>query len=122
MLRMNINTTIKSGNTIVLASGTVISHNNEPIEISFPMTGEPLTIVFIFDKDDTGKTLLKANAPTTKRLELTLLNFNNSLGQGNIQPLQIGEISHKQIFLNFRVYALDEKTSKTLQFTFYQNE
>ncbi len=118
-----MSTVIKSGDTTIIASGTAISYNGQPIEISFPTSAnDSITIVFKFDKDDSGKPSLKAIAPNSKKLELTLFNFNNSLGQGNTKPLEIAETDHKKIFLNFRVYSLDETSSKTLHFTFYKND
>ena len=47
--------------------------------------------------------------------KLTLKNFN-SIGIGNVKPLQIGTLNHRELFLNYRVYSLD-KGAKTLHYT-----
>lgn len=114
-----INPIIKTNSKEVVSTGTVISYNNEPIEISFPTSNGGLVILFVFSNDETGEPRVNANVVSEKKLELTFFNFNNSLGQGNTEPMQIGELNNKQLYLNFRIYALDKTAAKTLHFTFY---
>ena len=40
-------------------------------------------------------------------LKIRLINFNNPLGTENISPIKVGTLDGKQLFFQFRVYAMD---------------
>ena len=48
---------------------------------------------------------------------LTFENFNNSLGIGNTDPIEVGWIGEQKLFLNYRVYSLTGNTGKLLHYT-----
>lgn len=113
---------IKSGNTKVIASGTVISYNNNPIEISFGLGGNALKLIFDFKNDKKqNERRIEAKQLGNNELKILLLNFNNLLGTGTAKPILIGTLSGKKISINFKVQDND-KTSKTLHYTIYLGE
>lgn len=114
---------VKSGPAEIIASGTAIQFNQEPIEITFGGNEEKLKIVFIF-KDEQGKeseSRMSATNPSTSELEITLFNANNPLGSGLKKPVQIGTLSGRELFLQFRVYGLP-KVDKTVHYCIYLGE
>ena len=105
---------IKIGNMDVLQSGTVIGVINQPIEIMI----DDLTIEFVFEDGKDLKQIAKPESINNKHLRLTLINFNNSLGTGNMEPLAIGSYANKHLYLSYRIYSLGENVGKTLHYTF----
>ena len=118
----------KSGPADVVASGTVICFDRNPITVEFgygplgPTLGPSLSLTFKF-VDEPGQTSLQArvqaqvHGPTT--LELTLFNYTNPIGVGTPGPLHFWNVPGAQLFINFRVFSL-EAADKTLQFSIYK--
>lgn len=115
-------TEIKSGQADVIASGTVISFKKNPIEILFGFVNERLKLIIEFEEDKENKeTRIKPSIPSKDTLILKLINYNNSLGSGNTEPLKIGNTEGRYIFLNYRVHPLNE-WDKTVHYTIYLGE
>jgi hypothetical protein len=111
-----MNIEIKNGDYEVLSSGTIVGVFGQPIEFKIGS----LKFIFEFEDDSTkpNKTLVKVPLGDTKMLKLVFYNFNNNLGVGNIQPLSIGTIGGKRLFLNYRVYFLSHDSGKTIHYSF----
>ena len=105
---------IKIGNMNVLQSGTVIGVINQPIEIMI----DDLKIEFIFEDSNDLEQIARPESISNKHLRLTLINFNNSLGTGNMEPLAIGSYANNHLLLSYRIYSLGENVGKTLHYTF----
>lgn len=113
----------RSGPASVLASGTVIAYEQNPIEISF---GSPVfTLIFnFFDEAPKEPSLALASRITAKvhdplKVEFTFFNFANPLGIGNGPALPIGVLPDGLlVYLNYRVYSL-AGGAKTIHFTVY---
>jgi hypothetical protein len=104
----------------VLDSGTIISYMDEPI--CFQIAAD-LKIVMSFKTDkDVKDQKMDYKAVGNKELEIILTNFNNTLGTGNAAPLPLAKINNRQVYLNFVVYAFDEKSNKTVHYTWYLRE
>lgn len=104
----------------VLDTGTIITFKDEPI--SFQIAPD-LKIVMSFNTDkDVKDQKMDYKAVSNNELEIILTNFNNSLGTGNAAPLPLAKINNKQVYLNFVVYAFDEKSNKTVHYTWYLRE
>jgi len=120
-------TKIKSGNTEIISNGTVISYNQNPIELKIGEDNEYLILIFDFIDD-----LSKNESPKMEgiaegiKLTLKLANFVNPLGGGSNSPIRIGTFKNKAVYLNFRVYQLSGnnplKSDKTLDYTIYLSE
>ena len=112
---------ITTKNFEVLNSGSVITYENEPITFHL---ADDLRVTFVFRDDKNNKEhRMDFNPIDNNELELILINFNNSLGTGNIKPISIGTLNNRRLFTNFRVYALSEKNKgRTIHYTWYLGE
>src|SRR5574340_1462975 len=104
---------IRTAGKDVLATGTVITADSSGLEFQLAH----LRIVFVFVSDGTS-TRMEAKSDETSTLNLTLFNFNNSIGSGTTSPVEIGTFSGRKLLLAFMVYALGDATSKTVHYTF----
>lgn len=68
------------------------------------------------------------NEDNKKRVTIELTNFNNPLGAGNELPLllanlnnvdvdETGKLGSAQLFLNYRIYSLNDNTGRTIHYT-----
>jgi len=109
---------IKVGDYDVLNSGSVVGNKNEPID--FHIGGNAINIVRLLFEDDESikKQAAQAKASDTeeKVIEITFINYNSSLGTGNINPIPIGDLNGRKLFLNYRIYAIKE-LGKEVHFT-----
>lgn len=106
-----------SGDNEIYETGLVIAFKNEPL--LFNITRD-LKITISFKNDDSDKKQrMEPQYINSKELELVLVNFNNSLGTGTTEPLPLGNINNRPLFLNFVVYTLGENSQKTFQYSWY---
>jgi hypothetical protein len=106
---------IKSGTKEVIASGTVISFEGNPIGFEI----ENIKFIFEFvDEEGKAGTDVNFTSPEERTLKITLKNFKNPLGTGNQKPMAVGTFHGLRLFLSYRVYQL-EGSDKTLDYTFY---
>jgi len=115
---------IKSGNNKIVNTGSVISFSDSSVTIDIGTQEPKLKLTLIFKNDQEKKTpeMSAEVKGGNKELQLTLYNFNNSLGQGNTNPINIGKLDGHNMFLNFVVYALGGTPSKLLHYTIYQED
>jgi len=112
---------IKVGNYDVLNSGTIVSIENEPIDFSIAEDiGFTIRIIFKTNTEE-KEPIIKAEKFDKVGAELTFWNFNNSIGIGNVTPLNIGSLNSRELLLNYRVYSLN-KGGKTLHYTWLLGE
>jgi len=112
---------ITSGNYEVFNSGTVISFEQEPV--TFQLAADlKIRLAFRDEMEKKEEHRLEFNPISKNELEITLVNFNNSLGTGNTAPLLMGTLNNKKLYLNFRVYALTVTTNKTIHYCWYLGE
>ncbi|MFH6953751.1 DUF6864 domain-containing function [Pseudoalteromonas sp. XMcav1-K] len=95
----------------VIASGVV--HITEP-EVTFNLAN--LTIKFVFKSDSDG-TKLEAEV-VDDALIVSLYNFNNSLGQGKIEPMEIGNLDGRRLFSTFFINTPDSSNVRQFNYTF----
>lgn len=109
---------VSVGKYEVLASGTVITYNEDPLKFSL----EDLTITIDF-KSDEGDSRIE-HTVEGKVLNLLLFNFDNPLGVSNTEPLYIGYIRDQNLYLNIRVHTMGIKLlgNRTVHYTWYLRE
>lgn len=108
---------MKSSEKEILASGTVHTFSQHDLE----MTLADLQITFEF-KNDSGGVRIEGEPASGKSIKIRLFNFNNSIGTGTTQPLEIGYYLHRKLYLAFTVYAFNEQSLKTVHYTFFLGE
>ncbi|MEZ4788522.1 MAG: hypothetical protein R2811_00730 [Flavobacteriales bacterium] len=109
--------TIGTDNGEVLASGSVIAFDNESIRFRL----DDLLIRFELKNDSESKEQnIKYVKEGDKELLVTLVNFDNPLGTGNYNPIKVGTLRSKDLYLNFIVHALGtKKIGHMLSYTWY---
>ena len=53
-------------------------------------------------------------------IQLTCINFNNSLGTGTTQSIELATFSGKKIYINFWISALSDNALKKLEYNLYK--
>lgn len=105
---------VKVGEYDVFDNGVVITHANKDIE--FKISTLFIKVKFFKDDENTGQSvtpsLLEGNC-----LQLTLTNFENSLGTGLTEPIEIGTINGKKLFFQFIVHSLADGETKMFSYT-----
>jgi Domain of unknown function (DUF6864) len=107
---------ITSGQHEVYDTGTVISYQNEPI--IFTINNLKINVNFSNDEKN-KKHRIKSQKVSNKELKVNLINFNNSLGTGTTEPLRMGQLNNRELFLNFVVYTLGFESQKIFIYTWY---
>ena len=105
------------GVLILIDSGSIIVPQDMPISFSI----KELEYVFTFSNDDEGKPHMKTISNTGNKLEIELINFNDIVGVGNVQPLSMGRLDGQELLLMLRVTMLKEG-GKTILYTWYIRE
>lgn len=106
---------IEVGNYEVHSSGTVIGVLNEPI--IFYIENLVFEFQFTENKETKENKFVPELSADGKKLILYMENFNNSLGTGNIEPMQLATLNGRRLLFNYRVYSLNDKTGKMLNYT-----
>lgn len=109
---------IKSGTAEIIASGSVIAFNGNPIEISYGPSIERLTLVFAFQDDGQQDTRIDATKPNPNTLHFNLYNFRNPLGSGTSKPVPIGTLAGRKLYLHYRIYDIGN-SDKTIHYTIF---
>jgi len=112
---------IRSGPATIVASGTVIGFNGNPIEITYGPRTERLTLILVFIDDESSKARVNPSTPNPNTLRLELHNFRSPIGSGTTKPIPIGTLLGKPLSIHYRVYDIGEG-DKTVHYTIYQEE
>ena len=103
----------------IIRNGTVITINGNPID--FYLNG--LTYQFSFQQDiSTQNVEVKASPIDGNPLAIRLLFLNMDkapLGYGSKEPVKVGNIDNRAIYLNFRIYALQGAADFLIHYTWY---
>jgi hypothetical protein len=99
----------------ILSTGTIISVADKLIIFKI----EDLLFEFEFKNNTefSENKISAQNSENGKTMRLLFENFNNSLGTGNVEPIDIGYIGRKKIFLNYRIYAISGNSGKLVHYT-----
>ena len=114
-----------SGGKVVLASGSLLSCENEPIEMrlcDIDHPGDDLTLFFNF-RQDASVTGMKTTAHGDgKSYTFELVNYNNSLGQGLFRPYLFATTGDgKNLYIVFSVYDMAKNVAKKISYTIYKD-
>jgi len=96
---MNIKTYI--GNLEVI--DTKIVHVTRNSNLSIKIENLSIIIEFLNDKNEENKINREIISNTTLKIKCN--NFNNSLGEGVLEPIEIGILDNKKMYLTFFVWT-----------------
>ena len=103
---------VKQENFVLVETVNMVAIGGRPISIQI---APDMKVTFIFegeeDKDQDIKFEIEGN-----NLKIRLKNFNNSLGTSTIEPIKIGDVNGKGLFVHFYVITIGSKV-KTRTFT-----
>jgi|ERR1700757_318608 len=106
----------KVGDYDVLDSGTIVGNVNEPIDFIIDESADFIVRLIFIDDDKQENHSRTAEKYGERGVQMTFINYNNSLGTGNGAPLKLGHFNGRELFLNFRVYPL-LKAGKHIHYT-----
>lgn len=107
----------------VLASGTVIFYDIDS-EMKLHVEVNPefeFDMIFVFSKDNKERSIEKKVQGNV--VTLTCYNFNDQLGTGTVEPLDVATIGDKKLVLHFWTYVMgDKKAARKIEYTFLEKE
>jgi len=109
---------IKLGDNDILESGSIVAIKNEPID--FFISNE-VVVRMIFTDDETQVNppyARKAEKYLEKGAQLNFINYNYTTGIGNTVPLRVGKAQNRELYLNYRIYSLED-AGKLLHYTWF---
>lgn len=87
--------------------------------LEFGAVDQPLVISFNFlSQPEPASSTISWVSAGPRAVDVTLVNFNNPLGVGPKDPIRIGSIGQKGVYLQIRVYGLADD-DRTLAYTMY---
>lgn len=111
-------------NNVVVATGSVTAPASHPIEITpIPNPGiVPISVRLVFVSDATVQAAnVNAGHVQNNVIDVTLTNFDQSLGASMIEPIVIGTLAGtRRIFLYLAVHTIGQPPiySRTVSYTF----
>jgi len=104
------------GNLENFESGTIIGVENQPIDFVFDAPTE-FIVRFVFSNDP-SESGFKVNVKPylAKGAQLDFINYNNSLGIGNLEPFKFGHLNGRELYLSYRIYSF-EKGGKLVHYS-----
>lgn len=112
---MEVDFKINIGEYEVLESGVVITHLDKGIQ--FHINGLTFDISFKENKEENTKINASVSDTDPKHLNIELVNYDNNLGQGLIEPAEVGTINEKSIYLHFETSKLGNTKTRTFTYT-----
>jgi hypothetical protein len=114
------------GNLVVASGSIIIPHGLEASITPIPIGAAPLTFRFAFTGDG-GAPSYRIEPisggilnPLTNAFRVSLINFDNSLGQAVTAPIAVGTIANRQLSLIFAAYLIGQPHAavRILHYTF----
>jgi len=110
---------IITNNYELVHSGTIIQIEEGPISLVLPDKVEgDYTILFDFLTVPNEKTITKMIQIDNFHLKIQFINFNEKQNIGITEPLLLGTLEHKSLYLIYRINDLVSK-SKMIHYCFY---
>lgn len=110
---------VSTGNLKLLTSGFAFSIKGEPIKILI----DDIFVEFIFIDKDSELSSVKHEVVTSKSMKVLLTNFENSFGEGIVEPTNYLYTNHFNIFLSFFVITINKKEKhRQLSYAVYYGE
>lgn len=120
-------TNIYSGGVELIDSNTLLFFDSSsPLEIEEIFNPSfKITIRIINENDDTGTHSLQYKVIKEESIiEYKCINFNNSLGTGTSQPMEIFTINGKKYYIHFWIYTMsgEKGTTRKLDYSLWKEK
>ena len=113
----NINVNAGIGVLDLLTSGSVLTHDNSPVE--FKIGNLSFELMFYEDKSiSTNKIEFDTPATKTNKLIIKITNFNNVIGTMNKSLLQVGTLANRLLYFSFIVYNI-ENNNRVIHYSWF---
>lgn len=109
---------IFSGELEVLESGSVLITKDSPLIIKLGADPE-FKFSFYFEKNSNSERSMKGTAIDKTELKFDLINFDDPLGCGLLEPVSIGTYKNRKLFLFFETSRMSEKSGRLFHYTFF---
>ena len=110
---------VQCENLNLIFTNRICCFNNKSIKLQHNFDNDNiLSLVFNFNYDN-EKTSYKISSPDGKSIVFDLFNFNNILGTGLKQPIEIANYKGKKLFAIFFVYK-HKDANPILDISLYQ--
>ena len=119
---MNIKTSIKSGNSELISSGSFLSKIDNEIILTLDSGIEaPLNLILRFKTDENTNEKLSrdAKAIDDTTLDITFTNYNSPLGSFNKELWEIGTIAKRRLSMAYVIYGFTDSKIKKIEYSFY---
>ncbi len=125
---MNNGITIRYGDKILLASGSLLTFGLGKTSFDLSYNDDRLTVVFDFiDSSDLSAKRTRSTEVGHNEITLKFENYRNSrFGITNISPLELGTIADYPLWLRYRIVAVPgtqagtaRSQTKVLEYSFY---
>ncbi len=115
------------GSYVILQSGVVITTNkNESLTLQLSLTNEEgkspfsFSIQFLFeDKEGEDKKFYIKSDDARNLISITCINFNNPLGTGSTNPINIATYMNRSVSLQFFIYEVGQGIAKKIEYCLY---
>jgi hypothetical protein len=111
------------GGAQVVASGSVVSAGDEPIEVHpFAPDKPPYKIEFVFADGASNEVGgIRGDQAGPNHFRLTLVNFDNVFGQASVEPLYVANLDGRRVLLRIAGQVIGEKPRhfRVIHYTFF---
>ncbi|MBI3518287.1 MAG: hypothetical protein HY062_02875 [Bacteroidetes bacterium] len=115
---------ITSGNVEVLDSGTFLTFDEKEVVISVIYKDEEIKLHLRFEDSNDKKGEMKINFEVINAQEMRIIfiDYNNTLGQFNRQPVELGTIANRAFYFAYYIVHLHDTKRKQINYSFYLGE
>ena len=118
--------TLETLNYSIITSGSAMTFSKDAdlrIKINFEKANFSFLVKFIFIDNKDEKQNLELNSDAeTGLIVVNCTNFNNPLGTGTTQALEIASVGGKKVSLHFWVYKLGKGSARRIDYCFYHEK
>lgn len=113
-------TEIICDNKRLIYSNRICCISNEAVSLKIDLDKTAtIKIDFLFHCDESGEIKTSMNSPENGKVVFDLTNYTNSLGTGIVNPVEIGTLRDKKIFIIFYCYRLNNSSFPILDMSLY---
>ena len=99
--------TIKVGELNLIESGSIVL--NQSNKLSFNIEDLEFEFLFQTEEDEDHKPHIKLISKDSKSIQFQMINYNNPLGTGTPNPLNVASLSTgEEIFLQYAIHGINE--------------